>query len=213
MADEYESRYMGDGNVLVRDKQVAGLAFRLVILIPTAIFVIGAIGGLIGWIASSVPADVAFFKTAAAVGTPMALLFAFMFITGSVLRTMVSDTELRMECGFWGSRIPLDKIKSCSVAEQRNRVRVGLRFENGYWTTSYLLRTGQFVDVVWDKNGKDRRVVFTPEDPQAIVKAVKRASALRIHTAELVQRIDPDEPSVEGETQADEEKAARLPGR
>src|SRR5690606_37026613 len=109
----------------------------------------------------------------------------FMWLTLSVLRTVVTDRELHAHCGWWGRRVPLERIRSLRLAQQHKRVRIGTRFENRMWTTSFLLHTGDYIEVIFtDDKGKERRLQLTPRDPRAVVDAVNKARTRRIAVAE-----------------------------
>lgn len=165
--DDFEAKHMDpQGRVILRDKQVAGTGMRVMAVIFPAVFLLStialAISGAVG--------------AAAGVGV-LTALFALSFAMMLSLRTAVTDNELLIRCGFWGPRIPVTKIKSCRVAEQKQRIRVGgKRYEDGMWTTDYLMRTGEYVEVVWtNESGSDRRLRFTPENPQSVVQAIQQA--------------------------------------
>jgi len=162
---------MAGGNVLHRDKRVArGLAKALVTL--TGIFGLGGIAGLVGMFAGVGPIG----GGVAAIGLGLGAMFGLMTLTGSVLRTVVTDRELHVSGGLAATRIPLESITAVRIAEQRQRIRSGKRYEGGMWTTSFLLALGEYVEVVWkDAKGADRRLLFTPEDPQAVLAALGRA--------------------------------------
>jgi hypothetical protein len=168
---------MAGGRALVRDKLVAGTGFRLLALIPTLLFALVAVAGAVSAPFTDAPASL--HVGAVAFGTVMAAFLGIGFLTTTVLRTVVTDRELHVQCGLMGPRIPLEKIESCKVGEQRNRIRVGKRFEDGLWTSSYLLRTGGYVEVVYEDGGKRRRVLFSPQDPQGVADAIERARAAR----------------------------------
>lgn len=171
MTDEFTTQHMAGGNVVHRDKRVArGLTKALVAL--TAIFGVGGLGGLVGVLAGVGPPG----GLAAVVGLGLAAMFGFMTLTGTVLRTVVTDRELHVSGGLAGTRIPLGRIVSLRIGEQRNRIRSGKRREGGMWTTSFLVALGEYVEVVWkDDEGKDKRLLFTPQDPHAVLAAVERA--------------------------------------
>jgi hypothetical protein len=176
--DSYASEYMKAGRVLLRDKRVAPRYFQLMMLIPGVFFTLMMLGG-VGMVASGTAGNTGWMFTG--LGAAMTAMFAFGWLTNSVLRTLVSESELYIQCGFMGPRIPIERIESIGVRQQRNRLRIGKRFEEGMWTSSYLFALGDYVDVVFrDDSNRQRRVAFTPSDPAAVVAAVERAQAGRV---------------------------------
>ena len=171
MTDDFTAQHMVGGNIVHRDKRVArGLTKALVAL--TGIFGLGGLAGLASVFAGAGPPG----GLAAALGLGLGAMFGFMTLTGSVLRTVVTDRELHVSGGLAGTRIPLASIVSLRVAEQRNRIRSGKRYEGGMWTTTFLVALGEYVEVIWkDAKGKDRRLLFTPDDPRAVLAAIERA--------------------------------------
>lgn len=171
MTDDFTREHMAGGNVVLRDKRVArGLTKALVAL--TGVFGLGGVAGLVG-VLTGTGGGLA--GTLAAVGLGLGAMFGFMTLTGSVLRTVITDRELHVSAGLAGTRIPLDRIVSLRIGEQRNRIRSGKRWEDGMWTTSFLVALGEYVEVVWkDEKGKDKRLLFTPEDARAVLDALER---------------------------------------
>jgi hypothetical protein len=200
--DDYTAEHMAGGNVILRDKRVAGTALKVLSLVPAALFLAGGIGsGAAALLAEG--RAVTSLAIMGVLGTVLGAMFALMWLMGNVLRTVVTDRELHIQYALLGPRIPIERIKSCRVAEQRNRVRVGKRFEDGMWTSSYLLGLGEYVEVIFEnERGGERRVVFTPEDPRGVARAINKARDQRAGKL----RIDGEE--VASEEMAAEEMAA-----
>jgi hypothetical protein len=182
-SDRFEPEYHVAGTILARDKFV-GRKFQWLLIVPTILFALMTIAGLVVELAGGAPAGA--LAATAVGGIVFTVAFALMWAVLPVLRTVVTDRELRVQCGLWGPRIPIDRITRCEVASQHTRLRIGKRYEipigkgneKGMWTTSYLLRTGDHVRLTFtDDNGKSRRLLFTPDDPAAIAAAIMRARA------------------------------------
>jgi hypothetical protein len=166
---------MASGPVLARDKRVASRAVQMLMLLPAVLFGLATLGLVAGALVVGGPATLGFAGGAAGAALLSAMSVA-MWITGSVLRTVVTRHELHVQCGLLGPRIPIERIKTCRVGEQHTRVRTGTRLEDGMWTTSYLLGFGEYVEVVYtNERGRDRRVLFSATDPHAIAQAIQSA--------------------------------------
>src|SRR5688572_20981452 len=177
MTDDFTREHMAGGNVVLRDKRVAG-GLQVVMLAATAISSLTGIGGLLALAAG---AGGSLGGVAAGVGLGLGAMFGSMWLTGSVLRTVVTEDELHVSGGLPGTRIALGRIQSCRIGEQHGRLRVGKRYEDGMWTSSYLIALGEYVEVIWmDDRGKARRFLFTPGDPRAVLAAVQERTRARV---------------------------------
>jgi hypothetical protein len=85
--------------------------------------------------------------------------------------------ELLTWYGTWS--IPFDQIEACEVAEPLLRALVTLRADLSRLPRGIKLDLADFNEhVVVDRSaGLIRRVLFTPEDPQAFKAALERALA------------------------------------
>jgi hypothetical protein len=107
-SDEYEAREMGDvTGVIHRDKSVARALAMTMGAMSTAALAVGA-ATILGvdpnapWPARLAPVLVG-------------LLFGFVGLTRSVVRTVVTADEVRVHWGLAGPRIPIRSITRCAV--------------------------------------------------------------------------------------------------
>jgi hypothetical protein len=171
--DAYESGYMANDGVVMRDKRVSPRSFQILSFIPIVIF------GLLGLGAAGAALFAAGSATRpalwAAGAALMTALFAFSWVSFAVLRTVLTNDELHIQCGFAGPRIAIDRITSVEVKTQKGRIRVGKRWEGDMWASDYLYSFGEYVEVVWtNARGKPQRVRFTPSDPHGVAAAIER---------------------------------------
>lgn len=198
MSDRYEREHMANEGVVLRDKMVAKGGLQAMLLGLLGVSLLAALG-LGGAAIATGRLDLALTAAGALL---MGAFFAFSWLTTTVLRTVVTTRELHIQCGPWGPRIPLEEIASCRVGDDNRRISVGKRYESGMWTSSYLLTTGKFVELVW----KGRRIQFSPQDPEAVAAAIDRARTLRIEApARIAEPV--------AEAAAEPERAARRASR
>lgn len=166
-SDGFERVMETHGRVLHRDKQVAR-NLALIMLLCTLCFGALSVAYALGWNAhASLPLRLVTWLT-----TP---LFPFVLLTRTVVRTVVTDEELLVQCGLWGPRIPLASLTRCevvSLAQLKAELASRKRFE--------LYAPGSFDDAVvveWVDGGKARAALVGASSPTTLVAAVREAQA------------------------------------
>jgi len=170
-ADDYEASNMaGAGEVLHRDKLVSR-PLAIVCLLMMLFAFLGAAGGL----AQGAP-------LAAGLGVgAVGLLFLFLGLTRTVLRTVVTADDIRVHWGLWGPRIPLSAVKSVSVRRDYSRQALteAMREPGAPGVEMFAIpHRGELVDLEWtDESGRPRRAWLGAGDPVALCDAIQRAAA------------------------------------
>ena len=169
--DPYAANYMkGAGRVILRDKVVSRSLAGLL-----GFFVLWCGGGAIATFLGLLP------KSSVGVGfflLLMASFFAFLTMTLTVARTMVSEGEVRLQYGLWGPRIPVGSIRRCRVVAYDWKRFGGWGIKrSGDGTWAYVLSgTGDVVELTWmAEDGEEKTVQFSASDPRAFVAAVDEA--------------------------------------
>ena len=150
---------MGEGTILRRDKVIAR---NLALLCLGLVFAFGAasIAYLYGWQADK-PAVFRWLTYG------LVPLFAWIGLTKTVLRTVVTTRELYVRHGLRATRIPISSIKS-------SRVFGAERPEGG--TELYLPAGAKSVLVDWcDERGKTRKTLIGSEAPAELLASIERA--------------------------------------
>lgn len=200
--DQYAARYMrGRGRVLLRDAIVGRKLFAL-------------LGGVTLWCGAGAVASFLGALPKASLGaslfvTALAALFAFLTITMTVVRSVVSEGELHVQYGMWGPRIPIERIRESRVVpfDWTRYSGWGIRRSfDGSW--AYVARGGgDVVEVTWiDDAGAKQTVQFSAKDPRAVVEAIERARA----GAKPKVRVATDGVPRAGDSTAEDEEAALL---
>ncbi len=162
---------MGEGTILRREKVVAR-NLALLCLVLFLAFGAGSIAYLSGWQADKP----AVFRWITYGLVPM---FAWIGLTKTVLRTVVTTREISVQQGLRGTRIPISSIKSARIfGAERPEGGTELYFPAGL--------KGVLVD--WcDERGKTRKTLIGSEAPAQLITSIDRArgakEALRISPA------------------------------
>jgi hypothetical protein len=190
--DAYEETMTGDGQVIHRAK-MASRALAIAMVLCTIGFGAASIAYALGW-----GANVSFLaKLLTFALTP---LFPFTLLTRTVVRTLVTTKEVRIQQGLWGPRIPIESITRCEVLTPAQ-----IRKERGF----ELYSPGSFEQIVaigWtDETGKARKVIVGSDDPPALAAAIQqaRSSGARIEAAA-------NEAAADAEAEAEAEAEAIL---
>lgn len=166
---DYESEYMrGQGRVLLRDKVVAKVSLALL-----AFFALWCGAGAIGSLVASAGVGLVLFLVA------MSAFFAFLALTLTVVRVVVSEGELYVQYGLWGPRIPIGRIRSCRAVPYDWKEFGGWGIKrSGDGTWAYVTSSrGDVVEVTYDEGETQKRVLFSASDPRSVVAAVEEARA------------------------------------
>lgn len=176
--DAYEADHMpAQGKVMYRSKQVS----RLMALLPLFFALVFVVAG--GVFASGVVPAIPQLVSLLPFG--LGGMLAFLGLTASGLRTVLTTEELRVQLGLWGPRIPLDAIRSCEVIDYdvQKFGGYGLKIRNGVRIYS-MPGSHQAVALRYtNDSGKEERAVITAEDPVALAGKIQQARQLRIDTA------------------------------
>ena len=85
---------------------------------------------------------------------------------------------MQIQYGLFGPKIPIDAIESCEAMDYdvMKYGGWGLRLgRDGSWAYSLLGEGGRVVQIVWREGGKEKKVVVSSRDPEALVKSIQSA--------------------------------------
>lgn len=107
----------------------------------------------------------------------LSAMFALLSLTFSVLRTVVTNSELVVKYGLWGPRVAIDRIRSCRVIEY-DWTKFGgwgiRRGAGGVW--AYVPASGDVVEVTYDDDdGSSRTILVGAQDAPALAREIERA--------------------------------------
>lgn len=198
--DPYGATIAAADEVVHRDKVVSRMTFVACVLMALlfgGIAIGGAVQGAI----------------AGAVGVGLFALFGLaMALTRSVLRTVVTRTELRIHWGLWGPTIPLASISSVRVrrASRDEMLRATKEPGRPRIEIQQIPDVRDIVEVEWtDEAGKGRRAWIGANDAPSLAAAIERArgSGLRIGSPAGASTDAEAERAAEVEAQAEAEAA------
>ncbi|MCZ7681409.1 MAG: hypothetical protein M5U28_22505 [Sandaracinaceae bacterium] len=193
--DEYEARHMrGDGEVVLhRDKRVsrwlAAAAGSAGLFTLALAVVIGVMNGTAE--RPLPPIALPFVLGAVAL---LGLLIMAVGVVYGVLRTVVTDREVRVQLGDIGPRIPLDRIVSCTVVDYEWTryggfgARIG---RDGSW--AYVPGPGKAVEIRYTDDGEEKRVLVGAGDPHETARQIDKARARAASAHERRYRVAIDE--------------------
>jgi hypothetical protein len=171
--DSYEARYMAnEGKMLRREKVVWGLHWLLLLPIPLCLVLTGMILAGVG----SRPAPL--FMAILPLG--LSALFSLLWILFRVLRVHVTEKTVHIQYGIFGPQIPVAAITSCRVVDYELStyggwgIRYGI---DGSWAYSLAGDSGRVVEICWQEGGKQKKVVVSSEDPDALAASILLAQA------------------------------------
>jgi hypothetical protein len=210
--DAYEKdNIAAPSEVLHRDKQVSR-ALAVAMLAMTALFLALAAGGMAG--TAEWPAVVMMGTIAAA--------FAFVGLTRSVVRTAITEREMRVHWGLWGPRIALAGVKAVSVRKRYDRAALtAALLEEGSPRVEMIAipHRGDIIDITWtDDSGRARRSWIGAGDAAELAAAIRRGMAraqpgLRIADEDSsAQAVEAEDQAIEAEELAVEEAAVEEAG-
>jgi hypothetical protein len=162
----------GEGKMLRREKTVWRLHWLLLWPIPLCLALTGMILAGVG----SRPAPLAM----ALLPAGLVALFSFLWILFRVLRVHVTEQTVHIQYGTFGPRIPVAAITSCRVVdyELSNYGGWGIRYGlDGSWAYSLAGDSGRVVQIGWQEGGKEKKVVVSSPDPDALAAAILLAMA------------------------------------
>ncbi|MCS6898517.1 MAG: hypothetical protein RMJ98_01585 [Myxococcales bacterium] len=171
--DSYEARYMAnEGKILRREKIVWELHWLLLLPIPLCLVLTGMI--LAGMGSKPAPLPVALLPAG------LVVLFSFLWILFRVLRVHVTEQNVHIQYGILGPQIPVAAITSCRVVDYEfsNYGGWGIRYGlDGSWAYSLAGDSGRVVQICWKEGGKEKKVVVSSQDPDALAAAILLAMA------------------------------------
>lgn len=131
----------------------------------------------------------------------------------SVLRVAVTSEELRVRwCGMWGPRIPIADILECGVEKYDTRKYAdggAIGLIDGRWHFVNPTAENRVVCVRWRDGKKEKQMVFSSEQPDAVLAAIRKAMAMRAGGGGFRMRVDPREPTGELDIENEERDAKR----
>ncbi|MBL8715266.1 MAG: hypothetical protein JNL79_04690 [Myxococcales bacterium] len=201
--DAYAKKYMaGAGAVLLRDTKVGRTSLAILGLVT-----LWCGGGAIGAFLNVLPKSSV---GAAVFMTFMTAFFAFLALTLTVVRTVVSEGEVQVQCGLWGPRVPMERVTSCRVVPY-DWVRFAgwgiKRSADGTWAYT-LDAKSDVVELTWtDEAGEAHAAQFSASDPHAVAAAVEKARATRLRIAVDDEAVASDRAIVEAAAEEAEEAA------
>jgi hypothetical protein len=167
--DLYEREHLGSGEAIHRERSSSRATFRL----------LGGMSGLLGLfsmgaLAAGFSGDPQGFGGAILMGG-LALVVAAAAVLGTVMRIVVTRTELRVQVGLVEQRVPLASITQLSVvpfgeaATRFRAIRRGAQF--------FAPSKGERVVVLeWtDADGKARTTFVANDQPEVLVDVLERA--------------------------------------
>ncbi len=200
--DDYEARYMAGEDVLYRDKIKVPWKFFLLFALPVAVQIVAFTAA--GLSDKPVP-PVVFLMLPFTIGilALVALLFA-------VLRITVTRSEVIVQYGLFGPRIPVSAIQDCQAVKYNWMTYGGWgirRGRDGSWAYNMVGDAGRAVRIEWtDTKGKKQVTLVASPNPDALARAVNEARA----GARPKLRVAPDPRLAEFEAEAEAEAEAVL---
>ncbi|MFO0626783.1 MAG: hypothetical protein U0325_14305 [Polyangiales bacterium] len=195
-ADAVERALTADGaRVILRDKHVARTAAAL--MIP------GALLFLLATVAVALGADPSAPRAAALIPFALFAAMAYTGLANMVVRSAVTERELRVQWGLRRITVPLAAITRC---EAKPRTGGATAATGAGWS---LFADRGSVALTWDEGGAARSALIPAHDPEALARAIEGA---RGGTAGV--RIDAAAPAEEARdervaAQVDAQKRAR----
>jgi hypothetical protein len=169
--------------------------------------VLGAFAGIGTMIGGPLLLGLGILAGAAAVSA----LLAFLMVTFSTARIVVSEGEVHIQLGLAGPKIPIDEIAGVRLAPSgSNRIGMGVR-NDLRGTTSYTL-WGDNARAVHIERKNGTRLVLVMKEPEAMVQAIEEAVRRRDHTGVRIRVEVPGELH-EASDEASELAASALPPR
>lgn len=166
MGDDYERDYMDGDGAVYREKHVSKL-FSALMLLP-------ALAAAAGGIAAAVQGDFAG-AGALAVGALGAGTAGVFF---SVMRTIVTPSELRVQYGMLGPTVELSSIRSVEVVRLNamTRLAIGPKIWPEGWRYVFPGAT-HGVRVVYQDGKRTKTITIAADDPEALAAAIHQSSA------------------------------------
>jgi hypothetical protein len=200
--DDYEARYMAGEDVFYRDKIKVPWKFFLLFALPIAVQGVALTAA--GLSDKPVPAAVfLLLPFTIALLSIIALLFA-------VLRVTVTRSELIIQYGLFGPRIPLAAITESKAVDYSWMDYGGWgirRGRDGSWAYNMVGDAGRAVRIEWtDPKGKKQVTLVASPDPEALARAIQRART----PARPKLRVAPDPALAEFLEEAEAEAEAAL---
>ncbi|MBK8258919.1 MAG: hypothetical protein IPK82_40450 [Polyangiaceae bacterium] len=205
-ADDYEAKYMAGDGALYRDKIKVPGKFLLLFALPIVIQAV-ALGTVLAT-APTVPltAFIALPITAF-VMTLLALLF-------SVLRVTVTHSEVIVQYGLFGPKIPLSSVKAAKAVNYDWKYYGGFgirRGMDGSWAYNMVGDAGRAVRIEWtNAKGKPEVTLVASPNPEGLARAIQSARSGSTVSQGARLRVAPDINMDEFEAQAEAEAEAIL---
>jgi hypothetical protein len=173
--DAEERALTADGaRVLLRDKHVARTGAAL--MIP------GALLFLLATVAVALGADPSAPRAAALIPFAIFAAIAYTGLANMVVRSAVTERELRVQWGMRRITVPLAAITRC---EAKPRTGGATAATGAGWS---LFADRGAVALTWDEGGAARSALIPAHDPEALARAIEAArgghGSVRIDAAE-----------------------------
>lgn len=173
--DAEERALTADGaRVLLRDKHVARTGAAL--MIP------GALLFLLATVAVALGADPSAPRVAALIPFALFAAMAYTGLANMVVRSAVTEHELRVQWGMRRITVPLAAITRC---EAKPRTGGATAATGAGWS---LFADRGAVALTWDEGGAARSALIPAHDPEALAQAIEAArgghGSVRIDAAE-----------------------------
>jgi len=173
--DAVERALTADGaRVLLRDKHVARTAAAL--MIPAALLF------LLATVAVALGADPSAPRVAALIPFAIFAATAYTGLANMVVRSAVTERELRVQWGMRRITVPLAAITRC---EAKPRTGGATAATGAGWS---LFADRGAVALTWDEGGAARSALIPAHDPDALAQAIEAArgghGSVRIDAAE-----------------------------
>ncbi len=163
-ADAEERALTADGaRVLLRDKHVARTGAAL--MIPAALLF------LLATVAVALGADPSAPRAAALIPFALFAAMAYTGLANMVVRSAVTERELRVQWGLRRITVPLAAITRCEATPRTG----GATAATGAGWSLFADRGA--VALTWDEGGASRSALIPAHDPEALARAIEAARA------------------------------------
>jgi hypothetical protein len=160
---------------LYYDKIRAPRVYHLIFLLPLLVVLGGAIAAATqAGVAAALPAALSF------------LILPFFWLLFSVLRISVTREEVFVQYGLFGPKIAVRDIERCAAVsyDWKKYGGWGIRYgADGSVAYNMMGDHGRAVEIVYKKDGKQKKVLVASPDPERLAAAVNKAREMAIADA------------------------------
>lgn len=165
--DGYEREYMAGGAMLHRERVRWKQHWLLLLpLVPCLVL------GVVFTTMASVPAF------AIALMAAEVVLFSVLWLLFQVLRIHVTKTEVHIQYGLWGPRVPVHSIESAKVVSYDWKRFGGWGLKRAPDGTHAYTLSGsskEVVEIAWRDGDARKKLVVSSDDPAALAAQIQRA--------------------------------------